>query len=75
MPGPKKQDVERKVYVLPRALMDRLRRFQGETGIPSEVETTRFLLRLGLDRHDAKAARSSATSANDRLSMTCLIVK
>lgn len=44
---------ERRVYVLPFALAERIRAFQAEHGIASEVEAARRLLTAGLDATDS----------------------
>ena len=47
-----KEATERRVYVLPSELVERIRSFQEATGIPSEVEAVRRLLDAALQRRD-----------------------
>jgi hypothetical protein len=46
------KNTERKVFVLPIELCERLRRYQADFGIDSEVEAARRLLNAGLQMRD-----------------------
>lgn len=48
----RKPDGERRVYVLPPELLQRVRSYQGQMGIASEVEAVRRLLDEALQRRD-----------------------
>jgi len=47
-----KEKTERRVYVLPTELVDRIRRFQLDNKIPSEVEAVRRLIDTSLHLRD-----------------------
>lgn len=49
---PKEPETERRVYVLPKELLDRMRAYQSENNIPSEVEVARKLLDEALQARD-----------------------
>lgn len=45
--------VSRRIYLLPDELCARLRRYQADQQIASEVEAARQLFRLALDAHES----------------------
>lgn len=47
-----KDGMERKVYLLPKELVDRIKAYQKEIGLPSEVEAARRLLSDALQSRD-----------------------
>lgn len=49
---PKEPETERRVYVLPKELLNRMRAYQYENNIPSEVEVVRKLLDEALQARD-----------------------
>lgn len=51
-PAPRGADVERKIYVLPVEQVERIKEYQHEYGIASEVEAVRRLLDLALEMRD-----------------------
>ncbi|WP_137392265.1 hypothetical protein [Rhodoligotrophos defluvii] len=50
--APSKEQTQRRVYVLPTELVDRIVAFQAEKGFPSEVEAVRKLLDEALKSRD-----------------------
>ncbi|MFT8948600.1 MAG: hypothetical protein ABF876_19195, partial [Acetobacter aceti] len=47
-----KDGMERKVYLLPKELVDRIKIYQKDAGLPSEVEAARRLLNEALQSRD-----------------------
>jgi hypothetical protein len=52
-PAPKGATTERKIYVLPAEQVERIKHYQNETGISSEVEAVRRLLDIALEMRDS----------------------
>ncbi|WP_172493415.1 hypothetical protein [Gluconobacter oxydans] len=50
-----KDGMERKVYLLPKELVDRIKAYQKDFGLPSEVEAARRLLSEALQSRDSMA--------------------
>ncbi|TGP24893.1 MULTISPECIES: hypothetical protein [unclassified Mesorhizobium] len=66
-----KAKTQRRVYVLPTELVDRMVAYQQEMGLASEVETARRLLDEALKHHDT--ALSITRRFQDRLKETRLL--
>ncbi|CAI3941602.1 unnamed protein product [Commensalibacter communis] len=61
---PNKVPCERRIHVLPKELLEKIRKYQMDYNISSEVETVRRLLNEALDRREVDNKKAVDLSPN-----------